>query len=103
MYDSRLVMSDSATPRTATQQAPLSMEFSRQEYWGGLSFPSPGDLPNPGTEPRSPTFQTDSLPSEPPGTQSLSDQILTLISFIRASMMAQMVKKKYACIGGDPG
>ena len=72
MYDSRLVMSDSATPRTATQKAPLSMEFSRQEYWGGLSFPSPGDLPNPGTEPRSPTSQADSLPSESPGQNRLS-------------------------------
>ena len=46
---------------------PLSMEFSRQEYWGGLPFPSPGDLPDPGTEPRSPALQADSLPSEPPG------------------------------------
>ena len=43
------------------------MEFSRPEYWSGLSFPSPGDLPNPGIEPRSPTLQVDSLPSEPPG------------------------------------
>ena len=43
------------------------MGFSRQEYWSGLPFPSPGDLPDPGTEPRSPTLQADSLPSEPPG------------------------------------
>ena len=43
------------------------MEFSRQEYWSGLPFPSPGDLPNPGIEPRSPTLQADSLSSEPPG------------------------------------
>jgi len=42
------------------------MEFSRQEYWSGLPFPSPGDLPNPGTELRSPALQVDSLPSEPP-------------------------------------
>ena len=47
-------------------QASLSMEFSRQEYWSGLPFPSPGDLPDPGMEPRSPAFQEDSLPSEPP-------------------------------------
>ena len=47
-------------------QAPLSLEFSRQEYWIGQPFPSPGDLPNPGIEPRSPTLQADSLPSEPP-------------------------------------
>ena len=41
-----------------------SMEFSRQEYWSGYPFPSPGDLPNPGTEPRSPALQADSLPIE---------------------------------------
>ena len=56
------------TPWTLARQAPLSMEFSRQEYWSGLPFPSPGDLPNPGIEPRSPALQVDSLPSEPPGT-----------------------------------
>ena len=44
-----------------------SMEFSRPEYWSGLPFPSPGDLPNPGIEPRSPTLQADSLPAEPQG------------------------------------
>ena len=43
------------------------MEFSRQEYWSGLPFPSPGDLPAPGIEPGSPALQTDSSPSEPPG------------------------------------
>ena len=48
-------------------QAPLSMEFSRQEYWSGLLFPSPGNLPNSWTEPRSPELQADSLPAEPPG------------------------------------
>ena len=42
------------------------MEFSRSEYWSGQLFPSPGDLPNPGIEPRSPTLQADSLLSEPP-------------------------------------
>ena len=52
---------------TVAHQAPMSMEFSRQEYWSGKPFPSPGDLPNPGTEPGSPTLQADSLPSEPPG------------------------------------
>ena len=44
-----------------------SMEFSRPEYWSGLLFPSPEDLPNPGIEHRSPAFQEDSLPAEPPG------------------------------------
>ena len=57
----------SATPWTVARQAPPSMGFSRQEYWSGLPFPSPGDLPNPGIEPRSPTLQADSLLSEPPG------------------------------------
>ena len=55
-----------ATLWTVACQAPLSMGFSRREYWSGLPFPSPGDLPNPGIEPRSPTLQADSLPAEPP-------------------------------------
>ena len=49
------------------RQAPLSMGFSRQEYWSELPFSSPGDLPDPGIEPRSPALQADSLPTEPPG------------------------------------
>ena len=53
-----------ATPGTIACQAPLSMGFSRQEYWSGLPCPPPGDLPNPGIEPRSPALQTDSLPTE---------------------------------------
>ena len=56
-----------ATPWTVAQHAPPSMEFSRQEYWSGLPFPSPGDLPDPGIEPGSPALQADALPSEPPG------------------------------------
>ena len=54
-----------AIPWTVTY--PLSMGFSRQEYWSGLPFPSPGDLPHPGIEPVSPSLQADALPSEPPG------------------------------------
>ena len=50
------VMSDSATPWTVAHQVLLSMEFSRQEYWSGLPFPSPGDLPEPGIEPTSPAL-----------------------------------------------
>ena len=50
-----------ATPWTVAHQAPLSMGFSRQEYWSGLPFPSPGDLPNPGIEPGSPALQADAL------------------------------------------
>ena len=60
-----------ATPRTVAHQAPLSMECSRPGYWSGLPFPSPGDLPNPEIEPRSPTLQADSLPSESPGKPKL--------------------------------
>ena len=56
-----------ATPWTVAYQAPLSVGFSRQEYWSGLPLPSPGDLPNPGIEPRSPTMQADTLPFEPWG------------------------------------
>ena len=56
-----------ATPWTAARQAPPSLGFSRQEHWSGLPFPSPGDLPDLGTEPRSPALQADSLTSEPPG------------------------------------
>ena len=49
-------------PWTVAQQAALSMEFSKQEYWSGLSFPSPGDLLNPGIEAGSPALQADSFP-----------------------------------------
>ena len=57
-----------ATPWTVAHQAPLFMEFSRQEYWSGLPFPSSGDLPNPGIKPRS-ALQADSLPSKLPEKQ----------------------------------
>ena len=56
-----------ATPRTVAYKASLSMEFSRQVYWSGLSFPSPGDLPDPGIEPKSPALRADALTSELPG------------------------------------
>ena len=59
-----------ATPWTVAYQAPLSMGFSRQGYWSRLPFPSLGDLPNPGIEPRSPSMQADTLPSEPPQEQA---------------------------------
>ena len=60
------VASDSVTPWTVAHQAPLSMKFSRQEYWSGLPFPSPGDLPDPGVESESPALQEDFI-TEPPG------------------------------------
>ena len=56
-----------ATPWTVAHQAPLSMEFSRQEYWSGLPFLPPGYLPDPGIEPGSPAFQAGALLSESPG------------------------------------
>ena len=55
-------MSDSVIPWTVAHQDPLSLEFSRQEYWSGLPFPPPGDLPDPGIKPGSPAWQVDSLP-----------------------------------------
>ena len=57
------------------------MEFSRQEYWSGLPFTAPGDLPDLGVEPRSPTLQADSLPSEPPGKPHDIDKVLIFYSF----------------------
>ena len=69
-------------PRTAACPTPLSMEFSRQEYWSGLPFLSLGDLPNLGTEPGSPALQADSLQTDPSGKQSprrvMSKNVLTI-------------------------
>ena len=67
-----------ATPWTVARQAPLSMGFSRQEYWSGLPFPSPGDLSDPGIEPRSSTPDADSLPSKPPRKPKLAVDVQTL-------------------------
>ena len=67
MYGGGLVAKSCPTlaiPWTVARQAPLSMGFFRQEYWSGLSFPSPGDLPYPGIEPWSPALQADDLPTE---------------------------------------
>ena len=59
-----------ATPWTVAYQAPPSLGFSRQEYWSGLPFPSPGDLPKPGIKPGCPALQADALLSEPLGSLS---------------------------------
>ena len=64
---SHSVVYNSETSWTGVFQAPPSIRFSKQEYWSGLSFTSPGDLPDPGIEPRSSALQADTLPSEPPG------------------------------------
>ena len=101
---SRSIQSDSGSPWTVAWQAPLSMEFSRQESWKGLPFPSPGDLPDPGIEPRLPALQADSLLSEPPGkpwclllmcVQFLCHQICPFLSFIGSGSHASLRKAFY--------
>ena len=82
-----------ATPWTVTFRDHLSMGFSRQQYWSGLPFPSPGDLPDPGIEPWYPALWADALPSEPPGhnqlltpfpapTPSLEDRVGVELNFL---------------------
>ena len=66
-----------ATSWRVAYQAPPSVGFSRQEYWSGLPFPSPGDLPNPGVEPRSPALEVDALTFEPPG-KSIKQEVQLL-------------------------
>ena len=65
------------TPLTVTRQASLSMSFSRQEYWNGLLFPSPKDLPNQGIKLRTPASQADSIPSEPSGKSQVAQSCLS--------------------------
>ena len=81
-----------STPWIVACQAPPSVGFSSQEYWSALPFPSPGDLPDPGIEPRSPPLQADSLPSEPPGKPQVKPQIgVKMVSaplvYIKASLI----------------
>ena len=68
-----------AIPWTVACQVPLSMGFSRQEYWSGLPFPSLGDLPNPGIEPWSPALQADALPSEPPTPRACVGLVIVVV------------------------
>ena len=72
-----------ATPWTAAHQAPLPMGFSRQEYWSGLPFPSPGDLPDPGIKPRSPALQADSLLTELQGKPHINHSSIIIIKDTR--------------------
>jgi len=65
----------------------LSVEFSRPEYWSRLPFPSPGDLPNPGIEPRCPTLQADSSPPEPPGSPPMKVGAVTPAWHTHASLV----------------
>ena len=69
-------MSDSVITWTVVYQASLSMGFFRQEYWSGLPFPSPGDLPDPGIKPKSPALKADTLPSEPPGKSHIFEMLI---------------------------
>ena len=69
------------TTCTAAYQALPSMGFSRQEYWSGLPFPSPGDLPNPGIEPGSPALQAEALPSGLPGKPQIMKKKKKLAAF----------------------
>ena len=78
-----------STPWTVACQAPLSMEFSRQEYWSGLPVPSPGDLPDPAIEP-SPTFQADALPSELPGKPLDSQRWFHFLSLLEELDLVQL-------------
>ena len=82
---------------TVAYQASPSMGFSRQEYWSGLPFPSPGDLPDPGIEPGFPTLEADTLISEPPGKPRvplswLRTQVQSLVRELRSHKPHCMVK-----------
>ena len=78
------------TPWTIACQVPLSMEFSRQEYWSGWPFPSPGDLPDPGIKTRAPALQADSLPIELPPAIFIKDhQELFCVSVIPAEKLSR--------------
>ena len=68
-----------ATSWTVVHQVPLSMKFSRQENWSWLPRPSPGDLPDPGTEPGSPALQADALPSELQGKAIQYDPFINIV------------------------
>ena len=81
----------SATPWTVACQAPLSMGFSKQEYWSGLPCPPPGGLPNPGMEPVSPTLAGGFFSSEPPGKPRMVNKLLQLIN------KYQLMKSHYLC------
>ena len=81
------------TPWTVARQASLSVEFSRHEYWSGLPFPPPGDLPDPGIKPESPALQADSLLNEPQESprnkHKDTDLILIYLPKNGASLVAQ--------------
>ena len=110
-----------AAPWIVAYQAPLSMGFSRQEYWSGLPFPSPGNLPDPGIEPKSPALQADALPSKPPGKSLKFSDSITLLKVLcillfcfwlksfqhflwgRSSVPHSSASKESVCNAGDLG
>ena len=99
---SRSVMFDSAIPWTIAHQAPLSMGFSRQEYWSGQPFSSQGDLPDPGIKPGSPAMKADTLPSEPPGGPKFAFHLCNYFcfadKFIRTLFFSDSTYKWYHVI-----
>ena len=79
---SHSVMFDSVIAWTVAHQAPLSVGFSRQEYWTGLPFPSPGDLPDPGIEPLPPKLAGKFFTTEPPGKPKSYFCVMIIIGLI---------------------
>ena len=97
-------MPDFANSWTVSHQAPLSLEFCRQEYWSALPFPSPGVLPDPGIKPRFPVLQTDSLPSEPPGKPQMDSKHIK-IYLISLESKKQKLREKgdiIICLSRQP-
>ena len=95
-----------ATSWTVAYQAPPSMGFSKQEYWSGLLFPSPGDLPDPGIKPRSPALQADALQSEQPGKSlyiHLKEWYKKHLCILYPGLPWWSHGKESACNAGDPG
>ena len=82
-----------ATPWTVAYQSPPSMGFSGQEYWSGLPFPSPEDLPDPGIEPGSPALQADALPSEPPSACIILN-VLFKPRYICVILLISLIRKR---------
>ena len=92
-----------ATPSTVACQAPLSTGFSRQEYWSGLPFPSPGGFPNPEIKPGSPVLQADSLLSEPPGFISSLEKLAQIHVSPAALVLSPLTDSQYASNYTVPG
>ena len=88
---------------TVALQAPLSMGFPWQEYWHGLSFPSPGDLPNPGIEPTSPVLAGRFFTIEPPGSPLLAISSLQLLSCVQLFASHGLQHARLPCPSPTPG